>query len=639
MFKKFLKNKEKPKPKPPGKNQPDIFLGAANEKDLIAPSSIKEVGPGDKTPDGNATDYWVEIGATSEPTRYFRSFFAILTGGSTWMGILNQLYIADFGEADLDIAIHVTPMDMTRTAWQLEQQIAQLEVEYAEEGNLAKKNTIRDQITELSERHRNIKRGNERMFMVSIEATASSTDKETFRRFCNVIVKRFAGKGVHLRTADMRQLDALLSMTPLDAKVLKDTFRSMESSNLADLFPFGQGGLRHKSGIPIGLDPQGNLILYDPWHPTNENPNIVCLGRAGAGKSFTIKLIACRLVIVSVRVGIIDPETEYESLMMGLGCPYIKLHPNSRHRINIFDVEEEEDEDGNLSVNLESTIKAVTAVVFKMIRTYEKQELSGRVKIGIQEAIRELYRHKGITEDPSSLYERGTGIRTTGVKKKMPTLTELWLEMKRQPELLEAAELLKPFTVQGGFPSQAIFDCESNVNISDVPAFAISVRGLDEEIMRPLGLFIATKWVWEKFGQNYKQKKAIITDEAQKMMYEPETALWLEEAFRTSRKRNTSMIAVTQGFEVFTKVHQGLAILKNSTTKILLKQEPLDIASVKEKFALSEGESHFLLNATKGHGIIKCNNDASVFYADATPEEYRMFTSDPNELIRLRAVR
>jgi len=162
---------------------------------------------------------------------------------------------------------------------------------------------------------------------------------------------------------------------------------------------------------------------------------------------------------------------------------------------------------------------------------------------------------------------------------------------------------------------------------------------MDEDIMRPIGLFVATKWVWEKFGKNWKIKKRIVTDESQTMMDENsiETAKWLEDAYRRARKRNISMCAITQGFEVFLRLPQGMGILKNASTKFLLRQESIDISAVQDRFSLSEGEAEFLLTASKGYGIVKVNNDASIFYGDVTESEYNMFTSDPNDLVGVRA--
>ncbi|MFY9431467.1 MAG: hypothetical protein WAP24_00065, partial [Thermacetogeniaceae bacterium] len=271
-----------------------------------------------------------------------------------------------------------------------------------------------------------------------------------------------------------------------------------------------------------------------------------------------------------------------------------------------------------------------------MIRVYDEAVLTGQVKVMILEKIKELYKCFGITEDPQSLYENPTNtdiINVSGIRKKMPQLSDLVNLMRQEPELEDAARILATFTKEGGTPSSAVFDCQSTVeDIWKYPMVAFSVAGLDEEIMRPIGLFVATRWVWNKLSRDRRKRKRIVVDEAQTMMDTPETAKWLEDSFRRSRKRNISMCACTQGFEVFLRVNEGMGILKNATTKMLLKQEAIDIDAIREKFSLSDGEAEFLLTAPKGWGIIKANEDASVFYGEATEREHQMFTSDPNEL-------
>jgi type IV secretory pathway VirB4 component len=214
----------------------------------------------------------------------------------------------------------------------------------------------------------------------------------------------------------------------------------------------------------------------------------------------------------------------------------------------------------------------------------------------------------------------------------------LIMEKIKEPSLSDVARIIEQFTKEHGTTSQAVFDCQTTTqDIWKYPMLAFSVAGLDEEIMRPIGLFITTRWSWNKMSRNRTKRKRIIIDEAQTFMNTPETAKWLENAFRTARKRNISMCACTQGFEVFLRGDEGLGILKNATTKFLMKQEAIDIASVREKFSLSHGESNFLLTAPKGWGIVKTNNDASIFFGEFTEKEYQMFTSDPNDLVVITA--
>ncbi|HHV36092.1 MAG TPA: DUF87 domain-containing protein [Syntrophomonadaceae bacterium] len=607
-------------------------------KDIIAPSCVKEIAPGDISVNGQADSYWVEIGDISGAAKYCRSYYANITGNATYAGMLNSLYTIDFGETDCDVALHFSPADTSKVVWQLEREIARLEADYAEEANSARRQTLLKNIHELQRRHSALTSHNEKLFFGSIQVTVTAQDQNEMKQFCNLLARRLRTKNVILKAADMRQLDAFINATPLGDNIPRDAYQDLESSNIADMFPFGTGGLRHQTGAILGHDPQGNIIFYNCWHPMHENYNIVIFGRSGSGKSYLVKLLSARSVLINIMTVVIDPEREYENLMVGLGCPYISLSPDSKDTLNIFDVDLV-DEDGILRADIEDAIRAVQAVVFRMIRVYDESILTGQVKVMILEKIKETYEHFGITEDPQSLYESPTNtdiIHVSGIKKKMPQLSDLVELMRMEPVLEDVSRILATFTKEGGTPSYAVFDCQSTVDdIWEYPMIAFSVADLDEDIMRPIGLFIATRWVWNKLSRDRRKRKRIVVDEAQTMMDTPETAKWLEDSFRRSRKRNISMCACTQGFEVFLRVDEGIGILKNATTKMLLKQEAIDIAAVREKFSLSDGEAEFLLTAPKGWGIVKANEDASVFFGEATEREHQMFTSDPNELVLL----
>ncbi len=616
--------------------QPTI-KGRVSHLDIIAPSSIREIGPGMKSSQENTDGYWVEVGDPGGIARRCRSFYASITGNGTQAGMLNSLYTADVGEADCDVAIHIAPADTVRTVWALERDIARMEADYAEEANSARRNNILKEIHELQRRHGTLRTGEEKLFYTSIQVTVSTQESKDLKQVCSLLTRRMATKNLVLKACDMRQLEALMNATPLGDIIPRDAYQDMESSNIADLFPFGTGGLHHQSGVIIGRDRQDNIIFYNGWHPKFENYNIVVFGRSGAGKSFLVKLLSGRSALVGIQTIIIDPQREYENEMTALGCPYISLSPGSGDMLNVFDVDLVEDEGGAVKADLDEAVKAVQAMVFRMIRVMDEQHavLTGQTKVGILEKIRELYNKFGITEDPKSIYAPSSKdvIQVTGIRKRMPQLSDLVALMRQDETLKDATRIVNTFTKEGGTPAQSVFDCQTTVqDIWQYPMLAFSVAGLDEEIMRPLGLFITTRWSWNKLSRNRKRRKRLIVDEAQIMMDTPETARWFENAFRTARKRNISMCACTQGFEVFLRGPEGMGILKNATTQFLMKQESIDIASVREKFALSDGEAEFLLTAQKGWGIIKAGQDASVFFGEATDREYRMFTSDPNDL-------
>lgn len=631
------------KPGEKEKGEETIFDSVPTAQKFILPTIVKEVVPGDKAIKGRAADYWVEIGETSKPVRYFRSFFAKFKGISTWAGMLDQLYLAEFGDADCDVAIHVIPGDQSRVLKDLARELAGVESDFYAEKNEAKRIAMQEHITDLREQIQRIRKEQEKLHGVSIEAMVSSNDYEKMDRFCSVMVKRYAGKSIFLRAADNRQLGSMMMATPLDAEdVYKDTIREMETSCVADLFPFGHGGIRHRSGVILGRDPYGKPVYYDAWHPSLENANMVVFGRAGSGKSFAVKLLTTRSLYQEIRTVVVDYEGEFKPMIKSLGFPYIELSHESKYRINIFDCDIAENEDGTKEIRLDETIGAALAAVVVMINAVDPDLINGMAKIKIQESIKSLYDERGITKDPNSLYEtvraEENGVFKTARRvKEMPTLYDLYLKIKQDPSISDIAEVLKTFTREGPLESQAVFDGQSTVTIENAFMAGISLKGLDETIMRPIGLFIATKWVWEKFAnRNITEPKRIIVDEAQKAINDDLTAAWLIDSFRTARKRFVSMCAITQGFEVFLNKKGAEGILKNAPTKLMLRQEALDIDVVKDKFGFTEGEANFLLSAPKGTGILRAGDDSTIVYIEASPEEYELYTTDPRDFERKR---
>jgi|CZCB01.1.fsa_nt_gi conjugal transfer ATP-binding protein TraC len=611
------------------KTDQEIF-STPKHKD-IAPSMVREVVPGEMTATGKATDYWVEVGTTSGITRYFRSFYAALQGTTTWFGMLNPLYTGDIGQGDLDTMVHVKPVDSSKTLYEITRRLAGLESDLMTEKNPNKAESLRQAILDLKEQQHRLRLNEEKLYRVAIMATASSEDISTLKKICNTVVKRFAGQNIHLRAADNWHLDALIGTLPIGKNPLKHTYKNMETSCVADLFPFGNGTISHKEGVWLGYDNMGKPVFFDNWHPRLSNYNGVVFGRAGSGKSFFVKAITSRSVAQGIRTAILDPEREYQMLMEYLGGAYIVLSADSKDRINIFDVEADP-VDG--IVDIEEAVRSALPVIYRMIRTVDKNVLTGQVKILLQEKILELYESFGITDDPNSLYTKESAdgkIHLQGMKKKMPTLSDFHSLIEQDERLAVVADIIKMFTIKGGIKSQAVFDGESTVDLKNAPVFAISIADLDEEIMKPLGSFVATKFIWEKFvKQNPKIRKRVAVDEAQVFMDEPESARWLENAFRRARKRNCGFWAITQGFEVFTRVPEGMGILKNSPMVCLFRQESQDIDAVQGKFDLSAGEAQFVLTSDTGSGIIKVDKESSILHVRAFPEEAEVYNTDPN---------
>ncbi|MNB79169.1 AAA-like domain protein [compost metagenome] len=629
------------KPKEP---QPASYEGKAQGVDFAAPSILNEVIPSEVVGGGTkATDYAVEVGGTVVPSRFYRSFFAEIASGNTWSGMLNSLITGEYTNGDVDVAIHISPSSNDRELNEIGRRIAGLYSDLAEETDVRKIDSMRDEIADLKDRQKRIRLNIEKSFRVCIQVIASSTEWKSVMQLCRSLVQRFAGKSIFLRAADGQQLSALKSVLPTcSTNLMKEHYLSLESSNVADLFPFVGGGLNHRSGIILGNDRLGRPVWLDNWHHELTNYHMCIIARSGAGKTYTVMVVIHRSTHIGRRVGIIDWKGEYGDFLMLIGCPYLELHEKSKHRINPYDVDITELADGYRYVDLEEASNSVQALAFKMISVYDRTTLTGEVKVFIGNAIRDQYQELGITHDEESLFvetpiqgDQGQ-FRVGRQRKPMPELVGLFERMaaSQQKAIRKAADMLKPFTRLGNMPSYAIFDGPSTVELKHAPVYGFAINRLDPEIMRPIGLFVAERWMMECWAKKFPDiQKLLVIEESQNIFLDEDFgAIWAESAYREGRATNTGVVSVTQGLEVFTRSQAGMAAIKNSPVKLIGIQESLDIDAVRGKLALTEGEADYLVyQARKGDLVVKVDNQSTIVHVDASPLENMMFTSDPND--------
>jgi|GEM_PF-1971697 len=621
------------------KAQPGLYDGKPEAIDFVAPSVVKELLPSDLSEGATVGEYMVEIGGTSTFKRYYRSFFAEIMSGNTWGGMLDDLSRGNFGDGDTDVAIHVRPASTDVELQELGRRLRGLLSDMTLEGDPSKIDTMRDEIEDIKIRQKKLRMEIERSFKTSIQVIASGTEFKSFKMYCNALVKRFAGKSIYLRPADGKQLEALQAIIPISPpqNIQKEHFITLESSNLADLFPYAQGGITHKTGVILGIDGLARPVYFDQWHPTLPCQHMIILGRTGAGKTYTAQIIMHRSMHIGRVIAAIDWKGEHKDWFMLSGLPYIEFSENSPNRINPYDLEVTVDVDGTRYVDIESAANSVQALAFKMIATYDRSILTGRVKVFIGGAIRRQYEAAGITKEPKSLYQ--TSISSTSIatrqKKPMPELSGLYERMLESEleEVQQAAELLKPFTRHGTSPSYAIFDGQSTVELKGFPGYGFALNRLDKDIMRPIGLSAIAMWLNENFAKSdVSQEKIIVIEEAQNIFDDPDVGgPFAETAYREYRATNTGVCAVTQGLEVLRRSNAGIAAVKNSPIKIIGKQENIDIEATSDELRLSEGEADFLLRAKQGEIILRIEDESDVVFTQASEYEHMMFTTDPND--------
>ena len=154
-------------------------------------------------------------------------------------------------------------------------------------------------------------------------------------------------------------------MPLLEDKVKK--IHTFDRNSMGTVFPFTTSEVGHATGVPIGFNKQtGTPILFDNFHPSLTNYNMVIFAKSGAGKSVTMKTLVSRSsVLMGIESLALDAEGEYTIVAESLGGINVVISPNSQTVINLFDVEVERVKDEitgkeRTVLNIENKVEDVT---------------------------------------------------------------------------------------------------------------------------------------------------------------------------------------------------------------------------------------------------------------------------------------
>ncbi len=616
-------------------------------KELIAPSGI----------DASNIDH-LEI--ISNTTRYARSFFvSSLPRMCTFPELFRDMYL--FG--DINTSVYINPVPEARSQNELNRVINQLETERivaADRGNINRESILAQKRLEAEGLRDEIASGFNKLFEASVVATLFTYNLQSLEAQSKLLATELSKTLVGIKSAWAMQDEAFQSNVPLMKNQIDKT-HTFDRNSMATAFPFTTSEVGHLTGIPLGMNKQtGVPVLFDNFHPSLANYNMVVFAKSGAGKSVTMKtLISRSAVLMGIESLALDAEGEYKIVAESLGGINVVLSPTSNTIINLFDIEEEKVKDEitgreRTVLNVENKIEDVTQALITMARgSTRSDEVNELTKQIIAEAVAEEYTRCGITADPNSLYTDGvTGnIRISGIgreKKLMPTIGSWYKTLLKKAEentdenytfhYSYLKKVMKQY-VRELNGQMAYFDGQSTFDLLEgVPFINLDISQLEERFARPLAQQILLSWIWEKFvkknseDRNKAIKKRVLVDEAWMLLPFPEAVDFLNKMARRARKRNVSLAIVSQRFQDFYEKPEAQAVLTSSDTKLFLAQDKSEIQYLKEVFKLSEGEANFLITCTIGEGLFKVGPDTAILQITPTRKEFEFMETNLNKL-------
>ena len=488
---------------------------------------------------------------------------------------------------------------------------------------------------------------NEDLFYMSVFVTVSARSYEELMWRKQQMVDLLKSMDMYVSDCRFQQEAALRTVMPflkIAPSLEKKSQRNVLTSGAASTYMFTSFEMSDDTGVLLGVNRHNNSLCIIDLFDTkkNKNANLNIIGTSGAGKTFTMQLLALRMRMRGIQSFIIAPIKghEFRRACNKIGGQFIRIAPGSPHCINIMEIRhtiapEMELIDAMDYVEMGSMLasKIQQLMIFFALlipdMTNEEEQL-------LDEALIKTYADFGITHDNNSVYLDATA--NPPKMKPMPIIGDLYKHLLENEMTQRIAVIVSRF-VTGSAQS---FNRQTNVDLSN-KYIVFDLSELKGKLL-PVGMFIALDYVWDSIKTDITKKKAIFIDEIWKLIGDTATgshasanqaAEFCLTMFKTARGFGASAVAATQDLSDFFSLEggkYGRAIINNSKNKIILNLEPDEAKYVQEILKLTSTEMRAITRFERGEALINSNNNKVPVVIKASREEQEMITTDRAEL-------
>lgn len=463
----------------------------------------------------------------------------------------------------------------------------------------------------------------EKVFETSANIIVRAESKPALDERSYEVLRVFADQEIGVSTQYWAQQQAFLSTLPGNGYRAQKKFRTM-SRVAADLTLLGRPSEGDKAADLLYHNRQNGIFKLSIGEG-KPSKHALMFGGTGSGKSFHLSSIIENALAQGSHVIIIDvqgPEiSSYRRLTELFGGNYYALAAaNLDISLNPFFAHKEMLSDGVFDDDKVTFLKKL--IVLMASSEFLKSEKSAFYLSVAQTAIEQAYLSTDEEGEPPTLSDVVAALKEFDATE--PEYEEFarnlylhlkeWINDKRRGRLLNQP---KPFEMSGKF------------NVFDF-------YGLkeDEQLASAL-LFVCSNLIWNQLSKDRAGNKLIVFDEAWALIQNEEGADLVENLYRTARKFNGAVFAVSQSATDILNAPVKDAVVNNTGTFFLQKhnhgfEEASEVCSLtpKQKSLLkmleySEGKFAECLV------VDKARNEANILRLIPTPFELWLNTTNP----------
>lgn len=432
-------------------------------------------------------------------------------------------------------------------------------------------------------------------------------------------------------------MSAVMPFCNIDRKLFERGKRNVLTSAAASCYPFTSYEMSDENGILLGVNKHNNsLVIVDIFNSrVYKNANMAIIGTSGAGKTFTMQLLALRMRRKGTQVFILAPLKGHEFLRAckNVGGEFISISPASKQCINIMEIRRV-DQTANAIIDGVVNENSILARKIQQLHiffgllipdmTHEERQL-------LDETLIRTYALKGITHENDSLIDPNDTERY----REMPILEDVYNLLIESQETKRMGNILNRL-VHG---SAKTFNQQTNVDLSN-PYTVLDISELTGDLLT-VGMFVALDFVWDKAKEDRTKEKAIFLDEVWQLIGSSSNSMAAEfvlEVFKIIRGYGGSAVCATQDLSDFFSLDggkYGKGIINNAKTKIILNLEDDEAMRVQDALKLTDAEIANIIRFERGNGLISTNSNHITVEFKASALEKQLITTDRYELSQI----
>lgn len=485
-----------------------------------------------------------------------------------------------------------------------------------------------------------MKQSHDDLFDISILITVTATTKEKLFEKINTVINDLKEEEIKAVIPYKKMEEAFIMSLPImmpSKYIVEKSKHNFPTTSAASTYMLASSELFDETGIVAGKNGDGSLMAFNPFNTRMfKNANMILLGTSGSGKSFTEQFFTRRLRYMGIQViGILPLKAhEYRRGLKHMGGTFVRLVPSSKDCVNIMEIRPADTLDETLIEGEEYEQESLLNKKIKQVTTFiqllmKKEYMSNIEQTMLDEHLTALYNSFGINEDNDSIFD---DVYTKKLKT-MPIIQDLYENIENVPELKRVKTILRPFI----YGTCKNMNGQTNVDLNnDLIMFDVEAAGKD---LLPAFMFIALDFAYDVIKSNRTKNNVILLDEVWKMMLNPMAAEFVLELTKIVRGYGGGTMIGTQDLNDFLGYQDGKygkGILASSKIKIIMQLEEDEVDRVKDVFKLTEDERKNITKFERGTGLFMANNDKIYISFDASQMEKDDFTTDPNELRRIR---